>query len=813
MPRIAIFGRALWALGPLLIRWRTPTAPSGLSTAPERWLSRRIDHYLERSDPPARLKQTLGAIQHYIDGKAFSDRMEPGSATFAWGGAYLIAKLKYFDPDAVKDRAATEALELLSYEYLRFADWNLAADGFGFASLNWAQKRPRILSARRSRRCFERSIACFLMDGTREGIADLLELMEGSHFRTAVVTHRIGSLIVSKEAPSCDDLNMIYQLRDCDPVVYGFIGVAFARHIATLGDLQQADQMLRNILTDLEGSGAASWVTGWLYQEIGQINHELGRFDVALEFAATAWNKVEKERYRVSGHSQRRTLWRAFAPSRFTALSAAVKLQNREIVALLIESCRIQAMIAAEIDMEETEPERHPTQDEGPEPESAPSRPSNGAEVPQIILQGMNDAIDSTQLKPASPVTYKGHSPFAKADMGTPSLSSGDLGTALPAGYFWSSHIEAGTLFWFLALNGEPLSCGELEIRRTDELVNILPALAGYTNLSEINDWSLPGATEQTILSYDPLVDLADWNGPTEQIICRSIGQLLPLSLTDALRAATRGAPATLTISPPRELVAVPWPIIVIPDTSDRLIERASLKVWTSTPSQLARAGRSQPDVLASAPLGLVCDNPDGTLRPRNPGGFSETAAVLLEGIDADLPGDKRNLLTALHNLGAGSLAVFYYRGHADHAPDPSYTALPLADGQWVSAGELFGSYPDGRPFMPVPSRVLVSACASSGSSQLGGESLGIAAGLIYSGADQLIATNVPIIDCSFTQFFGELVTQGLCDGGSDHADMLREAQLRMLNEWKVYSVRGLHEYVDDISDPHPHIWASYQAF
>ena len=95
----------------------------------------------------------------------------------------------------------------------------------------------------------------------------------------------------------------------------------------------------------------------------------------------------------------------------------------------------------------------------------------------------------------------------------------------------------------------------------------------------------------------------------------------------------------------------------------------------------------------------------------------------------------------------------------------------------------------------------------------LGGETIRLVAGIIKSGGQQVIATGVDVFDASFTQALDEILITEMLAPGADAATLLCNVQLRMLWEWKVSSLRGGIGYTEDIKDPHPMIWAAFQAF
>jgi CHAT domain-containing protein len=137
--------------------------------------------------------------------------------------------------------------------------------------------------------------------------------------------------------------------------------------------------------------------------------------------------------------------------------------------------------------------------------------------------------------------------------------------------------------------------------------------------------------------------------------------------------------------------------------------------------------------------------------------------------------------------------------------------ALALAGEDILSAHALFSN---AAP-LPMPARVLLSACSSAGATGAGGgEWLGLTAAVLWRGARQVIATNWPIWDTPFTTSFDHKLALRL-QHDADPAVTLRELQLEALSDWRDsehdlsdHEENGLPYSARDI--PFPLIWAAY---
>jgi tetratricopeptide (TPR) repeat protein len=171
------------------------------------------------------------------------------------------------------------------------------------------------------------------------------------------------------------------------------------------------------------------------------------------------------------------------------------------------------------------------------------------------------------------------------------------------------------------------------------------------------------------------------------------------------------------------------------------------------------------------------------------------------------------NVVTALRSVDSAR-SIFAYCGHAGKGslgPDlESY--IRLVDGV-LTAESLLAGDTNGEP-IPIPQRVLLAACNSSGSGGTGsGEWLGLAAAMFNAGAREIFATCWPIWDFPVTNEIDNELLQVLINA-EDVAASLREIQLRFLDRWRSCDADYSVEFPDrGAPDPFPLVWAAYHYF
>jgi hypothetical protein len=159
------------------------------------------------------------------------------------------------------------------------------------------------------------------------------------------------------------------------------------------------------------------------------------------------------------------------------------------------------------------------------------------------------------------------------------------------------------------------------------------------------------------------------------------------------------------------------------------------------------------------------------------------------------------DLRDALAKIQPQQPGIFFYSGHVSpgQVPGGLEMALELNGLEWLTAAEWFGVTE--RPRLPAPSRVLFSACNSSGAAGAGGgEWLGFGAALLSAGARQVVGTAWPIPDRPYTAWFERRLLERM-QHEEDVAAALSALQREAARRWR-----------SGDAEAWPIIWASYQS-
>ena len=178
-----------------------------------------------------------------------------------------------------------------------------------------------------------------------------------------------------------------------------------------------------------------------------------------------------------------------------------------------------------------------------------------------------------------------------------------------------------------------------------------------------------------------------------------------------------------------------------------------------------------------------------------NPGSGEEASPA------SALPATRAAFIQSAEEQVSGESGLFMYSGHVSqqrvqNGPD---TCLDLLDGP-LSAAEISR--------VPMPSHVLMAACASNGAAGAGaGEWLGLAGNMLVAGACQVTATSWVIFDTPFTAQFESRLALAICKT-ADSAYALSNSQLAALEQWREQSA----SMVDLNYGALPRTWASFLA-
>jgi CHAT domain-containing protein len=272
-------------------------------------------------------------------------------------------------------------------------------------------------------------------------------------------------------------------------------------------------------------------------------------------------------------------------------------------------------------------------------------------------------------------------------------------------------------------------------------------------------------------------------------------------------------------IAPAPQLGSVPFACLGLDDgrVPRRVIEAAVIHLAPSTALLDVVARRVQRKVGPPWPLLVVIADPTEDL----PGAakvvrdLTELAPrIVLRGRAAT----PSALTGALTGISPGAPGLVVYAGHAASAePGQAYLLLASEDGQSstsLSARELLSGIP-GEPGYryPLPSRVLLAACATAGAEAAGpaGEWLGLAPATLWAGASVVVATSWPILDEGLTPELTARVAAMLATA-ADPARALRAIQLDMLGHWQAGEAtnRACGDQTPASTKASPIHWAPY---
>ncbi|WP_067488075.1 CHAT domain-containing protein [Nocardia ignorata] len=491
--------------------------------------------------------------------------------------------------------------------------------------------------------------------------------------------------------------------------------------------------------------------------------------------------------------------WQDFGRARRTALTAAVRTGNSELVAVLIERARVDSEIATSLERDESSwnvtAEYVVDGDVYTEDEAAQSRSDFQPIVPALVFRSMEVSLNATTVRrPGS--DDSGHTPTApRAEPEHPStLVVKDLRSQLRRSgidVWLGLHLEGKTIYWAMLTASEAAS-GTLLVGAATEIGSALAEFDDHVRLRKMDLLGIAGS-------------------PDELALTEPLAALVPQQVRAVLADRTSSADVkrlALAFSP--ELSVVPWPILPVGGPDQRLVELCCLRVWCSQGVEGKRT--SPPEPLGPLPISVCCDDPTGTLRPGRL--FAAASAHFVLG-SADTGrvelASRDNVARALswtrHNL-PQSLAFF--RSHSDQGYDAAHSTLRLAGEDEIVAGELHGRYGTGEPFVPMPTRVVLSSCSSSSMSGHGGASIGLAAGCIAAGASGVVATGIDVADVPFTLDLDNQLISYLRHG-AEHDRQLRELHIRLLHEWRTGG--RTRRWPDEITESHPLVWSYYWAF
>lgn len=550
-------------------------------------------------------------------------------------------------------------------------------------------------------------------------------------------------------------------------------------------------------------------------QAIGAAAARAGDADASLRHYLLAWTRYDDLRYRVGSMSIRRAIDAELVRSRSGAMAATVSRADWRQLLELIESCRLQATL--DVPGSGAELDQALATGVYKKPPSTAARTVYVDGLPDIFRAAAEDLFGArADVSDQCDIYVGGISSLAEARAADgvtdarPRLEAEQViqRHSCPEDLWWSNWCENGVLYWVLARDGAVVDAGTIDLVSDEDLSHALSVVSLRYNI--VPSWPVPAAVADVDLTHY----LAVADSFEELQLTSALARVLPRAV------CTPGAPGRrLFISNAAELAPIPWPILplnLVASPVIRLVEQFELHFLPSL-SVLERVrDETVTETNRELPFLLACDY---FPTPAGPGPLPSRQAqtVLTAREQCDGAGELYeatavNVLRFLRALPRGTEGVAFFRAHYEWADsDPGSSGMVLAD-EALPSGLLGAHDPATRQtVLNLPSTVVMSCCSTSGSRERnGGETLGLAPLAMMAGARRLIVTSVEIRHTPFTVALDDMLIDLAVQPG-DHFAALRTLQLRLLHEWRRYSLRDVSA-LRDIT-PTPDIWAHYQAF
>lgn len=586
---------------------------------------------------------------------------------------------------------------------------------------------------------------------------------------------------------------------------------------AANGLIRQGEAALAvDVLSQLRAGLAADLLTdARVVQAIGAAAARAGDTAASLQHFLLAWTRYDDLRYRVGSMSIRHALDAELVRSRSGALAAAAGRADWRQLLELIESCRLQATFsmpgsAAELDQVLATRVYEKAS-------STAERTVNVDRLPEAFQAAADDLLGArADVAGQFDIYVGGVSSLAEAraaDGVTETRPRLDAERVMrrhsrPEDLWWSNWCENGVLYWVLTRDGAPVDAGAVSLVGNEDLCQALSVVSLRYNIDP--SWPVPAAVADVDLThYLAVADTFE-----ELQLTGALARVLPPALRTPGDQSRR-----LFFSNAAELAPIPWPILplnVEASPATRLVEHFELHFLPSL-SVLDRVNsETGADINTELPFLLACDyfpTPDGP--SPLPARRAQTILAARERCDGTAgltEATAMNVLRFLRALPRGSEGVAFFRAHYEWADsDPGSSGIVLAD-EALPSGLLGARDPaTGQTILNFPSTVVMSCCSTSGSRERnGGETLGLAPLAMMAGARRLIVTSVEIRHTPFTVALDDMLID-LAVRPGDHFAALRTLQLRLLDQWRRYSLRDTPALRD--VTPTPDIWAHYQAF
>lgn len=738
------------------------------------------------------------------------DNIDESDHAHAVINTFPVLLARYVEGDGKPDRMLSNGFFILGKEYIKYGQWELAGELLYYATITGLKDKKH------ARRCGVLALLC--VHKTKD--SELIESME-SNFEDISdrVVNKVLAILHLDNSKVREALDPAWSksIWKYGTLVGVLASEALSERLATLGQYYAALAISDVALMKIGTGTSEEWLRATVHQRLSVTHNESGNMREALSNAILAWDESQNLRYGDCDHRMRVSAWNRYLGCRETAISAAVSIGDTVLVAELLQKDRLQATVRAWL--EETEITAN-NQDqllrEVQTSENIDEEASGENTVPQCLFTIMEDAYNSNALIP----------PLINAELLAQSSFSTDAMKLQEIEWWFGLSRYGKHIYWSLLYYGEPSQSGCIELQDETFFSSILDDMARDSKAEFSQNIGFAG---DGISVIDPHYHLAEWGTADERMVSQTLARLIPSELRSALENASIAEPIRLVVSAGYGLEAIPWPIIQFEKEVGgyfRLLEHAVIRHWVSLEVENQRLERNLERVSLdhqSLELLVAIDDPRNSLSGQSLELKRKASLYIGHGpselYDRSL-GTKESIIRLFQQQCCGNPSgLFYYRGHAHSSDDPSNSCLELPYGEGddiaeclLPAGEFFGRFADGSAWLPLPSRVVLSCCSSGSASLLGGEAVGLASACILGGgASEVIATSCDVYDCSFSTVFDDLLVESMMQP-IPHDEALRTLQIRMYNEWKIFSVRGGINMENDVNFPHPMVWAMYYA-
>jgi hypothetical protein len=511
----------------------------------------------------------------------------------------------------------------------------------------------------------------------------------------------------------------------------------------------------------------------------------------ALAHSLAAIRTIQRVRYQLPASAWRGSWELLHLHAYHRALNLAVASQDAELTVELIESAKNQAvpLLRGERNGEQT-------------------AILDALLLSSVVVPDKTDSLPtgSDPLRFVPAVTVRGAC-WSAAVHDEPVPLEATLEAIAPGAWYWSGIVIAGDYFWAVR-DGE----GDWHAGRSTD-AGLVPAVSQTLRSLPIEFIGESDNQRLHRLNGSPLYrdrHRGEEDRVEFDLLRRTADRLLPQVLQSALTAAEERAPIRLLVGLGADLVNLPvagWPIDAYPG-APRLLERACL---THVPSiALLHTHSSSTAVRDRYPLDLAVLGPDQDQTTKR--GQRLTSATIpppnarLVRTGSLGKAQLQQLLTELaERTGAyGQGSTLFIAGHVEPSRihEPAGGGLVLGSNARLSLRDLVTTGESKQcPAFPMPHRVILACCGSLGAERTASvhtdestkpgdatyhsvEWLGLAAGIIAAGAEDVICTLYPIPDIEMTMRLDhELVAEIV--NATDPAAALRRVQLARLQDWR----------------------------